>query len=313
MDALHALADSSTLGYAMSNEATTGRSSRLPEPGPSFRLLRPPRDLPDRGDSGPCGGSAQASACDVAQHAQRKAAVNDKNDPPTGSLSRRRLRGIRDAEAFAQELADAGAHETPRARSRFPTIRRGRSEYSPCRPRVSRTALELARRRIAGEYRFIELLKEGRSLLPDLVEAEADPNSVLFHTEARLRTATKLIDRGENLALPPSSQPMTQSSSSSTPLSGRTPKSRRGEKAEAAFRSPASGKSPLWRGSRYASRGVIQNTPPRSRGDAAPDNPLLLVLEEGWILSDVPNPTRLPDADARPVSTERNVVIYPSS
>jgi hypothetical protein len=235
----------------------------------------------------------------MSRNAQRKAAVNDKNDPAYWKLIKGGdFVGIRDAEAFAQELADAGAHGNaagPISVSDYTAgeIRifalQGR-ESSRTGPRASLGAAS------PGEYRFIELLKEGAlSFYLTLVEAEGRSELRLYFIPEGLACGTRdeLIDRGETwLFLPPPKPDDFKSSELEYAPYPDVPEIQEGgESRKLLFAPSLSGKSLYGEAQDTLAAVIITEYAAQiQEGDAAPDNPLLLVLEEGWILSDGSQP-----------------------
>jgi hypothetical protein len=202
--------------------------------------------------------------------------------------------GIRDAEAFESRLAAGGAGDDGAPDYTVGEVRtfalRGPEGSMPHGPAAQGDKASL------GEYRFIELLQEGAgSLYLGFVEAEGGFELRLYFIPEGFAGGTRdeLIDRGETwLFLPPANPEDFKSSELEyAPYPDVPEMEAEGASRKLVFGPKGPGKS-LYGEALDTEAPVIitEYVAEAPEGGLEPANPLLLVLEEGWMRPDGSQP-----------------------
>jgi hypothetical protein len=212
---------------------------------------------------------------------------------------------VSDAEAFETSLADAAAGASGGLDYKVGDIRSFAIDGPEAKPGAG---AGLGARAEFGEYRFVELQREGAGplylTLVELPERSSGPESFelrLYFIPAGLEPGTRddYVDRGETwLFIPPPNPDDFISSELEYAPYPDVPEIDEGGKSRKLLFSRV-GPGSLYGESLDTRAGVIINeyaaSPPETvsaDGDSGgmPANPLLLVLEEGWIKSDGTQP-----------------------
>jgi hypothetical protein len=201
---------------------------------------------------------------------------------------------IRDAEAFESRLAAGGAGDGAGSDCTVGEIRsfalRGPEGSLPLGPASQGDKASL------GEYRFIELLQEGAGpLYLSLVEAEGGFELRLYFIPEGLAGGTRdeLIDRGDTWLFlpPPDPEDFKSSELEYAPYPDVPEMEVEGASRKLVFGPKGPGKS-LYGEALDTDAPVIitEYLAEAPEGGPEPANPLLLVLEEGWMRPDGSQP-----------------------
>jgi hypothetical protein len=191
--------------------------------------------------------------------------------------------GVRDGEAFASRIAaEAGASGSDYTVGEVRSFAlRGRESRKPA---------------AQGEYRFIELRKEGEgSLYLALVEAEGGFELRLYFIPEGIACGTRdeLIDADESWLFlpPPDPEDFKSCDLEYAPYPDIPEIEENGEGRKLLFAPAGSGKSLYGEAADTKAAVIItEYLAEAGEGEPEPANPLLLVLEEGWMRPDGTQP-----------------------